>query len=155
MVRKTRDNGDGLSFDYMFEGALCDRYKTLAIKVASEIPELDYIEEDDFDIIIGKMAAPSGAGGKTIAEMNYVTHWLRQFVEYGLQRPLPPYLMIMYPIMFKLPYRDKIKVLIHEMFHIKPNKRGCRPHTGFGDEVIARLYNENQKRLDKVGMRKD
>lgn len=146
-----KERSDDLTFDYQFEGSLVDRYKELCVRIAQTVPELDYVEEDDFDIIIAKMAGPSTGGRKTVASMNYVTHWIRQYVEYALQRPLPPYLMIIYPAVFRYSYKDKLKVLIHELFHIKESKRGCRPHTGFGDEVIARMYSKSLKKLEKVG----
>ena len=41
-------------------------------------------------------------------------------------------------------------VLIHELFHISPTKRGCRDHTGFGDETIFRMYKSNISKLRRL-----
>jgi len=136
---------------YHFEDKYTKKIKNLADKISMLIPELQYIDKGDFDVVIAVEPAPRSrsTGDTTIAEMNYVTHWLKHWVEHIKGSEIPKFIMIVYPVFFGLPKKRQVKVLIHELFHISPKKRGCRPHTGFGDETIHKFYSSQLRKLSK------
>jgi len=143
---------------YIFEGKINNKIKALCDRLIRAIPELNYIKPEDFDVILAMEPPPKSHGQTTLADMNYTTHWLRDYVEYFLERKLPPYFLRIYavsflglPVFAEPPRQSQISVLIHELHHISPTKRGVRPHTGFGDEVIFKIYKKNLKRLKRLG----
>ena len=134
--------------DYQFEGRLNKRIKRQRDKIIKVVPELQYIEYDDFDVIIAKMKPPKKGGQTVIATMESIgDSWEVQYIEYKTDIVLPPYMMMIYPNFFRYGNTEKTRILMHELFYIKENKRGIRPHTGFGDEVIYKMHKKSLKKL--------
>jgi len=139
---------DKSSLEYQFAGKLNRRMKKLCERILNVVPELAYIDKTDFDIIIAIKPSPTKQGQKVIATMEYVGGgWEIQYIEWISEKVLPPFMMVVYPIFFKHNTDDRIKILMHEMFHINERKSGIRPHTGFGDEVIFNMHKANLEKL--------
>ena len=137
--------------DYQFEGSINTRIKKQCDKIIKIVPELKYIEKDDFGIIIAKMKPPKKGGLTVIATMESIGGgWEIQYIEYKTGIILPPYMMMVYPNFFRYGKTEKTKILMHELFHIPEKKRGIRPHTGFGDEVIFKMHRKSLNKLKSV-----
>lgn len=129
---------------YVTSGNQVDSLKQQTLEVIKRVPELQHIAVDDFDCIVAlkqktKAVDRPDKVAHVWAECVF-THEVVRSVVQAQGASLPPYLLVFYPLYFKLKDEEQIKVRIHELKHIKTTKKGVVPHYGFGDSEVDAMY---------------
>jgi hypothetical protein len=137
---------------YLFEGKLNDKVKDLCVQLTKVVPSLNYINPEDFMVVIALRKSPKirATGDRTLASMEHPSHWMMDWVERLIDGNIPDFYLTVYPLFFRCKFIQQVKVLIHELWHISPNKKGIRPHIGFGDEVITEMFKKNLKKIRRL-----
>lgn len=120
--------------------------KETCMQIVERVDALQYIVGSDFDVIIAKYDT-----GDTAASMRFMNKYYLQWINYMSEAAgfgvINPYVLTIHPRYFGCDKKEKLRVLVHELKHISPTKRGCIGHTGFGDEDTVKLVLQHEPEL--------